>query len=219
MRTTTLDESSIDGNIAVVRNIYVDQLKFGLNDLDNHAVPCINDQSTNARVCSAQTLPSNDTCSINHLDSIQLGPGCFHIELNLLWAILNTHRGNLSDAGSLSYYMSLLDVSRLGSEHPDYQTLLSFCWLVLNGNLLHCWLTESGFNSVEEFARSKPSSQKLLELAAQILKKHASQTGLQACNETNTGNFDGIKRNAILLNWDLLIFFELISAISSGDFG
>jgi hypothetical protein len=81
LRTTTTDESTTDGNIKVARNAYIDQLAFDIHDLNNQAIPCINDQSTNARVRSAQLL----------MENFQLAPGLFHAQLNLIWAILHIH--------------------------------------------------------------------------------------------------------------------------------
>jgi hypothetical protein len=50
LQTTTIEEASIDGNIRVNENIYVDQLKFGNNgrELNNIGIPGFHDQSTNA---------------------------------------------------------------------------------------------------------------------------------------------------------------------------
>jgi hypothetical protein len=41
LQTTTIEEGSTEGNIEVAQNIYVDQLKFGMNDLNNQAIPCL----------------------------------------------------------------------------------------------------------------------------------------------------------------------------------
>jgi hypothetical protein len=58
LRTTTIKEVSIDGNIRVNENIYIDQLKFENNgrDLNNTGIPGFHDKSTNARICGTQIL-------------------------------------------------------------------------------------------------------------------------------------------------------------------
>jgi hypothetical protein len=56
LRTTKLDEGSGEGMIQVNDNIYIDQLKFNIKDLNNTAVPSINDQKTNALICAARLL-------------------------------------------------------------------------------------------------------------------------------------------------------------------
>jgi len=51
---STIEENSIKGNIAVLRNIYIDQLGLKEDDFTDLAIPCINDQSTNARIRGAK---------------------------------------------------------------------------------------------------------------------------------------------------------------------
>jgi hypothetical protein len=90
LRTTTLDEGSTIGNVKVARNIYIEQLKFLPRDLDNLAIPCVNDQATNARIRSAQFLRAGDVTAIDRMSNFQLGIGFFHCQLNLLWAAMRT---------------------------------------------------------------------------------------------------------------------------------
>ncbi|KAK6980592.1 hypothetical protein R3P38DRAFT_3235482 [Favolaschia claudopus] len=57
----------------------------------------------------------------------QLGFGMFHACLNLVWAILHTHRGSVNDAGSLAYFFALMEKTRLGNDQPDYHTYSPRC--------------------------------------------------------------------------------------------
>ncbi|KAJ7939693.1 hypothetical protein B0H13DRAFT_2300390 [Mycena leptocephala] len=135
LRTTKLDEGSSEGSIQVNDNIYLDQLKFGINDLDNTAVPSYNDQKTNALIRSARLLRIGDLSAILRMDHYQLAPGAFHVELNLswLWLLLKIHRGEGADLGSLQYFIGLLAKVRLGSAQPDFETLVSLLMQVLTG--------------------------------------------------------------------------------------
>jgi len=56
LRVSTIEENSIKGNIAVLKNIYIDQLGLKEDDFTNLAIPCINDQSTNARIRGAKAI-------------------------------------------------------------------------------------------------------------------------------------------------------------------
>ena len=47
LRTSTIDESSVLGNIAVINDIYINQLKMTHDQLSDMVIPSINDQSTN----------------------------------------------------------------------------------------------------------------------------------------------------------------------------
>src|ERR1700761_6989276 len=58
--TTTIEEASITGNIQVHDNAYVHQLKRDPKELNNYAIPCLNDQLTNSRIRSTQALCAKD---------------------------------------------------------------------------------------------------------------------------------------------------------------
>lgn len=210
LRTTTIDEGTTDGTVEEVENVYLDQLGFGEHDLDNQAVPCINDQKTNALIRAAQELRRDDVSAIRQIKFLQVAIGWFHAQLNLAWAQLRTHRGQAGDSCSLQFYIALLQKSRLNSAHPDYETLVSFMMQVLRGHMLHYWEIESGL-PLAEFAATKPSASKLFEIATRIATKYASP----APSNSSSNLF----HNTSLLNHDLLIFYELNKSISSGDFG
>jgi hypothetical protein len=219
LRTTTTDESTTDGNIKVARNVYIDQLAFDINDPNNQAIPSINDQSTNARVRSAQLLRSDDVGSINRMENFQLAPGLFHAQLNLIWAILHIHRGSLEEIGGLQYYISLLGRVRLGAEHPDYRTLISLATQVLVGHILLYWEIVSGM-SLAALADRKSTAEELKVFASKIYHTYVSARAVEdVSGQPDPEIQDRVLRNIILLNRDLLIFYELDLAISSGDFG
>lgn len=221
LRTIPVSEGSTDGCIEVITNAYVDQLGFGKDDLDGVAIPSINDQATNARIRGAQLIRNDDISGLLRIELLQLGPGLFHTELNMLWAILFIHRGLSTDIGSLQYYITLLRFTRLNSEHPDFYTLKSFVRRILIAHILQCWESECGFDSLGAYAASNPCPDCLLDLANSILHKYASSPK----NRNNDGEIkEGAKEDEIfsnfkLLNRDLLYFFELSAAISAGDFG
>ncbi|KAJ7661354.1 hypothetical protein DFH06DRAFT_1296653 [Mycena polygramma] len=173
LRTTIIDEGSTDGTVQVNDNLYIDQLMFGIHDLDNIAVPSYNDQKTNALLRSARLLRMGDLSALLRLEHYQLAPGAFHLELNLSWMLLKIHRGNGADLGSLQYFIGLLAKVRLGSAQPDFETLGLLFNQVLAGAMLHYWEVESGM-SLKELARSKPSTSALLEIAGRIFAKYAS---------------------------------------------
>ena len=162
LRTSTIDESSVAGNIAVVNDVYINQLKMTHEELSGLAVPSINDQSTNARIRGAKALRMKDVNTFTRLQFLQLGFGLFHLTMNLIWALLHVHRGSIQQVGSLSYFFAVLDRTRLGSEHPDYHTLLSTLLQILRGIVLNAWRAECGYPSLAAFAVSNPSTDDLL---------------------------------------------------------
>ena len=60
LRTTTIEEASIQRNLTVHGDAYLNQLGCEAKDLVHHMIPSINDQSTNARIHGGQVLCIND---------------------------------------------------------------------------------------------------------------------------------------------------------------
>ena len=108
---------------------------------------------------------------------------------------------------------------------------------ILNGLLLNAWRTEYGL--LEDYAKSKPGPDKILQNAHVILNKYATPECKQMFTkppkeqrDTNvtsnpvptsspnpSSKPDTVHANTILLIRDLLYVTELINAISAGDFG
>ena len=229
LRVSTIEENSIKGNISVLRNIYIDQLGLKEDDFADLAIPCINDQSTNARIRGAKAIRTDDVNSFTRIQCFQLAPGLFHMLMNLLWAILHVHRGSIHSAGSLAYWFSVLDRKRLSSPQPDFHTLRSSLFQILDGLLLTCWSTElkkRGHQDFTSFSASGFSPDELREIATHIVSVYANPDdpspplpprtkGAPDQTAKVTSRF----RNITALIRDLLYVRELSDAISSGDWG
>ncbi|KAF8132995.1 hypothetical protein EV363DRAFT_1583268 [Boletus edulis] len=234
LRTSTIDESSISGNIAVINDVYINQVKMTHEQLLDRAIPSINDQSTNARIRGAKVLRAKDVNTFTQLKCLQLGFGLFHLCMNLIWALLHVHRGSISEPGSLSYFFALLDRSRLGSEHPDYHTLLSTLMQILDGIVLNAWKAECGHSSLSTLAASNPTPTELCNIADKILHNHVTpphdlpkgknndprstkvpdHSGQRSLRDEAT--VDVAQRNLQILTCDLLVVREVICATSDG---
>jgi hypothetical protein len=229
LRTTTIEEASVHGNLTVHEDAYLVQLKQQRDDLIQYAIPSINDQSTNARIRGGQVMRINDLDPWSRRDVFQLGFGLFHLCMNLIWALLHVHRGSLQQTGSLTYFFALTEKARLGADHPDYHTLLAALTQILEGIILGAWLDELG--DLADFAKTNPSAQDLLLRAQNILNRSTCpletwRKGSKAKDPTiapHPGAPDPLDdiahQNTLLLTRDLLYMIELTSAISDGDFG
>jgi len=215
LRASHIEEASVKGNIAVVNDIYISQLRMSENDFTDRAIPCINDQLTNARLRTAQLSRTSDDNTFTRLEFLQLGFGLFHAHMNLTWAVLNVHRGTFDTIGSLAYFFNILDLRRLGSARPAYYPLLAaFNW-ILDGLLLDCWAKECGCDSLEDFTPTALEPEDLRDLARKLLRKYLSPTLCVLDNEQS----DEVRRRAALLVWDPLYVRELGTAISDRDWG
>lgn len=229
LRVSTIEENSIKGNIAVLQNIYIDQLGLKEDDFTNLAIPCINDQSTNARIRGAKAVRADDVNSFTRIQCFQLAPGLFHMLMNLLWAVLHVHRGSINSTGSLAYWFSVLDRKRLSSSQPDFHTLRSSLFQILDGLLLACWnvqLKKHGYPNLASFAASEPSPGQLREIATDIITSYAKPDDTSPPAPPRTKDISDGKektvsrfRNVTALIRDLLYVQELSTAISGGDWG
>ncbi|KAF7345728.1 hypothetical protein MVEN_01592900 [Mycena venus] len=170
--------------------VYIDQLKRDPESLSKYAIPGFYDQLTNACVCAGQLLCAQDINAWECCEIFQLGFGLFHLCLNLVWAILHIHRGSVNEAGSLTYFFALMEKARLGNDQPDYRTLLAALTQVLDGLLLNAWRWECGFSSFERFAQSKPSPEKLHEIASWILTNYVTPMAASTTPETSMETSD-----------------------------
>lgn len=237
LAVSTIEEASITGNLHVHDNVYIDQLHHNPEELNEYAIPSINDQLTNARIRGAQTLRVKDVNSWERREVFQLAFGAFHLVMNFIWILLHTHRAIVSEHGSLGHYFSLLEKARLGCEHPDYHTLLATLTQIIDGLIVNAWRTEcasvpGNFASLEDFAASKPDSAEILRIANNIIRKYTVPADAQSRSEVpKKGNgsdsdepsapppVDYVHANTILLMRDLLYVVELVDAMCTGDFG
>ncbi|KAF9486497.1 hypothetical protein BDN70DRAFT_794191 [Pholiota conissans] len=241
---TTIEEATINGNLHVHDNIYIDQLHHTPDSefLNKYAIPCLNDQLTNARIRGTQILRAKDINPWERREVFQLAFGTFHLVMNLIWALLHTHRGTSAAHGSLSYYFTLLEKARLGNDRPSYYTLLSALTQILEGLILNAWHSECGYSTLEEFAANNPTTDDILRIARTIVDKYATPTcpvspvempskPRKSSGKNNTANerhgdetrpsdnVDCVYSNTILLTRDLLYVIEITKAMSAGDFG
>ncbi|KAF8055763.1 hypothetical protein FPV67DRAFT_1434407 [Lyophyllum atratum] len=161
----------------------------------------------------------------------QLAFGTFHLVMNLIWALLNIHRGSLNQLGSLTHLFAVLEKTRLGCERPDYHTLLAALTQILDGLMLNAWRRECGFKSLDEYAKSKPSSEDLLKLARIIVQNYATpqeafppadkpRKAKKPSSSAANGHIkDPIHENVVRLTRDLLYVTELVHAVADGDIG
>ena len=188
LRATTIEEATVRGNLLFHDDIYTTQLKRSADELSEYAIPSINDQLTNARIRSAQTIRARDVNAWERREVFQLGFGLFHLCLNLVWALLHVHRGSLAEPGSLTYLFALLEKTRLGGEHPDYHTLLAALTQILDGLILNAWRMECKCKTLFEFAATRPSAEDLLNMAGTIIQHYA--TPMQKGDKTTAEDSD-----------------------------
>jgi hypothetical protein len=111
--------------------------------------------------------------------------------------------------------------AQLGTQHPDYHTLLSVMKQILDGLILDAWHLVCGFTSLAKFAKSKPTPDNLFSFTSNILLNHTTplpspvDETKQHCNPSK----DTVNQNIWLMFHDFLHTIEVVQAISDGDWG
>ncbi|EIW74097.1 hypothetical protein CONPUDRAFT_67843, partial [Coniophora puteana RWD-64-598 SS2] len=157
-----------------------------------------------------------DENAFHRLEVFQLSPGPFHIHLNFGWQNIGVHRGDYRDPGSLAWCINILRLTRLGGDKPDYKLMCSLFAQVLQANLIVYWEDETGM-TIRQLSEAKPSASDLLATARRIFLKYFSEDAIRNLGEGS--EVDEVFRNTILLNRDLINFYEFSLGVSSGDFG
>ncbi|THU98741.1 hypothetical protein K435DRAFT_856389 [Dendrothele bispora CBS 962.96] len=203
LRMCLTEEASVIGNIRVQEDVYINQLGFSPDELSEYAWPFFADLLTVVRSMAIQCHRWVEATPWDRREIFQFGPGLFHVCLNLVWAILHTHRGDPSQPGTLCFFFSLLEKKRLGGEKPDYHTLLSALQQILDGIILAAWEQECGYRLYLSFLRYQPPP-----------PSPASEK-----NDKHHDHGDIIFQNTCKIFRDLLYVRELVQAISDCDFG
>ncbi|KAJ3545921.1 hypothetical protein NMY22_g2257 [Coprinellus aureogranulatus] len=232
LRVSTIEEASVEGNLLVHDDVYVTQLGRDATTMSGLAIPLFADQLTLARVRGAQEIRKEDVDLWEQRFVFQLAPGVFHLIMNLIWALLHVHRGTLSQAGSLTHFFTIMEKTRLGSDNPDFHTLLSALNQILDGLVLYAWQLEVDEEELGNFAATNPTPDDILRIAGDILRKYSTPrstlkptdakrpptdfAGTEALLPPDT---DIIMNNTFLLVRDLLYVTELVKAVQTGDWG
>ncbi|KAG1898293.1 uncharacterized protein F5891DRAFT_955742 [Suillus fuscotomentosus] len=125
------------------------------------------------------------------MENFQLAPGFFHVQLNQIWAILHVHQGSIEESGGLQYYISLLGRVRLGTEYPDYHTLVSFATQVLVRHITLYWETICGM-SLSSLAEARHSPEEMKAFAMEIYHKYILSHALDQITGQSVDSQDSV---------------------------
>ncbi|KAJ3818593.1 hypothetical protein F5880DRAFT_1754362 [Lentinula raphanica] len=177
LQVTITEEASIEGNLRIPDEIFISQLQDTSAEMSRFALPSINDQLTNDRIRSCQLIRQGDINEWECCLPFALGIGELHLCMNFSWCLLNCHRFDASQIGSLASYFEILDKKRLGAEKSDYYTLQAALFEVRDALILNAWRDVAArydHNDLECFAASGPSTEDLLRYADIIMLDFAS---------------------------------------------
>jgi hypothetical protein len=159
LATLQLDESTIDGNIAVLDALAKEQLGMTLEELaDGRIIPVSGDQMTVARINSAQFLRIRDFKEHRMLWAKTLA-GMLHTRMAMIHAIYLSHPGRPDgrDPASLSKFVKLLGRTKIKEKCPDLNASHELLTQVCEGHVLAALIERTGAGDFEGF-RDKVAS-------------------------------------------------------------
>ncbi|KAF9069375.1 hypothetical protein BDP27DRAFT_1421008 [Rhodocollybia butyracea] len=104
LRTTAIEEKSVQGNLLNQDNFYIDQMKRDPTDpeLSKYAIVTINDQLTNARLQGCTLARVGDINPWERRELWAIGLALFHKLMNYIWGLRIKHYGSIRVPGSLA---------------------------------------------------------------------------------------------------------------------
>ena len=149
-----IEEASITGSLLVHDDIHLVQLDRSPEDLDKYTIPAFNDQLTNAWIHGGQAMWNQDLTPWTCHEIFQLGFSVFHLMMNLIWSLLQVHHGTINQYSSLLHFFAVLEKVWLGTEHPEFHTLLAVLTQIIDGLILNAWQDVCGFSSMQPQQRT-----------------------------------------------------------------
>jgi hypothetical protein len=146
LATLELDESTIDGNLAVLEALATDQLGLTLEELaDGRLIPVSGDQMTVARIVSGQFLRIRDFPEHRMLWAKTLS-GMLHTRMAMIHAIYLSHPGRADgrDPASLSKFVKLLGRTKIKEGCPNLNASQELLQQVGEGHVLAALIERTG---------------------------------------------------------------------------
>jgi hypothetical protein len=151
LATMQIDESTIDGNLAVLESLATDQLGMTLEELaEGRMIPVSGDQMTVARVQSGQFLRIRDFKEHRMLWAKTLA-GMLHTRMALIHAIYLSHPGKPDgrDPASLSKFVKLLGRTKIKEKCPNLNASHELLTQVCEGHVLAALIERTGADGFE----------------------------------------------------------------------
>jgi hypothetical protein len=208
-----IDESSLEGNKAVVETIIEEVL--GLKEgwfAAGKMVVVAGDLATVKKLRGLKGLRSDERSPYHRLDWALPVAQLFHMQMSLAKTLVHNYRGSVNEQGSLEQLATMLQRRRVFSDNPDFHAMDELLRHVFTATVLRLWEVSSKakeMSNLNTCSNNAEFSNIVNEKVMEIIDR-----------DLNTSNIDYTpSRNAILFVRDMLLYMELSSAIKIGDIG
>jgi hypothetical protein len=235
-----IKESTPDGNVEVLESLLrqggigePEDKKFDSEkdvDMSEHILLIHGDLLTKERLDTVQDSRSIEATPKRRFQYIVFLPGLFHFKMacaDALWRTWVQPKDSQVDENSLFQHVGILrpdDTGKFGT-NPGFRRMHDVIHHDVWASMLDCWRLEaaardSNWASLEDFAKSKPSWDLIMEMSESIVDKYIATTPTISNARNKSGNaWDKVFKNQTLRNRDELLYLELSHAMNAGDIG
>ncbi|KAG6908630.1 hypothetical protein DXG01_003955 [Tephrocybe rancida] len=228
-----IDESTIIGN-SEVDDAIVEELRLRDEGRDEgsefpqHVRVMSGDQLSLARLRALENIQAGNEAGHPGFFWGAWMPGLFHGKIADIHGLLSTHWGSPRNPGSLAFHNTRLDRLPITlTSLPPFRTCRDLVFVSLYARVLHCFLSVSGYKTLEEYTTKVKDWKDFKAHAEQVYDKFVNTKVVDdlrqqraACSPDGpitTG--DMVFENGVLFLRDALISREYSDAIKSGDSG
>ncbi|KIJ09266.1 hypothetical protein PAXINDRAFT_87711 [Paxillus involutus ATCC 200175] len=198
--------------------------------MSNHVIIIHGDLLTKERIDSIHEARSIEATPKHRFDFVVFVPGLFHFKMacaDALWRIWVQPKGCRNDVNVFYQHIGILrprEDNKFATK-PGFRRMHDVIHHDLWASILNCWEVEaskqnSAWNSLEAFAKSKPSWEVIVEMSEAIVKKYVATTSnLSEARGRSLKERDKHFENQALRNRDELLYVDLCHAMNGGDVG
>ncbi|KAF9314205.1 hypothetical protein BGZ91_006062 [Linnemannia elongata] len=211
--TMKIDESSLEGNKAVVETIIEEVL--GLEEgwfASGKMVVIAGDLSTVKKLRGLKDLRSDEHSLYHRLDWALPVAQLFHMQMLLARTIVHNYRGSADVQGSLEQLATMLQRKRVFSDNPEFHAMDELLRHVFTATVLRLWevsMEDKEMCNLRKYSNDIEFNNLINDKVMEVIDR-----------DINTSNIEDIpSRNATLFLRDMMLYMELSSAIKIGDIG
>jgi hypothetical protein len=225
LRTANIEEASYDGNIKVLEQ-WLKELEMDSIDALKHLstnliIPIVGDQLTHERLMGLIKFRSKNINGLERFDWMTPSLGWWHLLAHFAMSLLKQYEGTSGGFGLKRAFKRLnrkgLQSANVHIKGPYYHHLDEALWHIGEATVLACWLEVSGHTSLRDLLSKSP--EELLELADKIYNTCASRAAVEKCRILSEDAQDEVRAQSVMFLSDILVYFDLRTAIKCGDVG
>lgn len=229
-RAMDIAESTVQGNADVITNLHSQanigdpQETPGVVDRTGRVLIVHGDLATGERIYSLQVSRSIEKTPWRRMQFVIFVFGLFHLKMacaDAIWRILLRPKASHEDPGSLMELVSALWpklTGKMGSK-PTFRQMHECIKLVGIAMRMDALRVASGYESLDDFAKSKPTWSRILELTGRCVQDNVANDDFSSRNCNERSERDIQHENSRLQHLYFLLYEELSHAMDAGDVG